>query len=81
MAEDLKHLLIETNSEFRELASKHHVLDNRLHEIEAKHYLSDADHFEEVRIKKQKLQLKDQMELMLKNFRTRPSNTGNGLPA
>jgi uncharacterized protein YdcH (DUF465 family) len=81
MAEDLKHRLIETNPEFRELASKHHSLDNRLHEIEAKHYLSDADHFEEVRIKKQKLQLKDQMELMLKNFRSGPSNTGNGLPA
>jgi uncharacterized protein YdcH (DUF465 family) len=81
MAEDLKHLLIETNSEFRELASKHHSLDNRLHEIEAKHYLSDADHFEEVRIKKQKLQLKDQMELMLRNFRGSTSNNGNGLPA
>jgi uncharacterized protein YdcH (DUF465 family) len=81
MAEDLKYLLIETNPEFRELASKHHSLDNRLHEIEAKHYLSDADHFEEIRIKKQKLQLKDQMELMLRNFRNSPSNTGNGLPA
>lgn len=80
MAEDLKHLLIETNPEFRELASKHHSLDNRLHEIESKHYLSDADHFEEVRIKKQKLQLKDQMELMLRNFRGTPNN-GNGLPA
>ena len=77
MAEDLKHLLIETNQEFRELASKHHSLDSRLHEIEAKHYLSDADHFEEVRLKKQKLQVKDQMELMLRNFR--PSNTGTGL--
>ena len=40
MAEDLKHLLIETNPEFRELASKHHTLDDRLHELEAKHYLS-----------------------------------------
>ena len=39
MAEDLKHLLIETNQEFRELASKHHSLDDRLHELESKHYL------------------------------------------
>jgi uncharacterized protein YdcH (DUF465 family) len=81
MAEDLKHLLIETNPVFRELASKHHSLDDRLHELEAKHYLSDADYFEEVRIKKQKLQLKDQMESILRNYRTGPRNTGNGLSA
>ena len=37
MAEDLKHLLIETNQEFRELASRHQTLDSRLHELEAKH--------------------------------------------
>ena len=63
MAEDLKHLLIETNEEYRELASKHHTLDDRLHELEAKHYLSDAEQFEEVSLKKRKLHLKDQMEV------------------
>ena len=83
MAEDLKHLLIETNPEFRELASKHHSLDDRLHELEAKHYLSDAEQFEEVSLKKRKLHLKDQMELMLRNYRNGSSNTrtGNGLSA
>ena len=81
MAEDLKHLLIETNPEFRELASKHHSLDDRLHELEAKHYLSDAEQFEEVKIKKRKPHLKDQMENILRNYRNGTSNTGNGLPA
>ena len=81
MAEDLKHLLIETNPEFRELASKHHSLDDRLHELEAKHYLSDAEQFEEVKIKKRKLHLKDQMENILRNYRNGTRNTGNGLPA
>ena len=81
MAEDLKHLLIETNHEFRELASKHHSLDDRLHELEAKHYLSDAEQFEEVSIKKRKLHLKDQMESILRNFRGGSSTNGNGLPA
>ena len=82
MAEDLKHLLIETNPEFRELASKHHTLDDRLHELEAKHYLSNDEQFEEVSLKKRKLHLKDQMEMMLRNFRGGTSNTnGNGLPA
>lgn len=70
MAQDLKNLLIETNDEFRQLASKHHSLDDRLHELEAKHYLSDAEQFEEISIKKRKLQVKDQMELMLQQYRT-----------
>lgn len=70
MAEDLKHLLIETNQEFRELASKHHSLDDRLHELEAKQYLSDSEQFEEVSLKKRKLQLKDRMEIILRQYRT-----------
>ncbi|HYB94324.1 MAG TPA: YdcH family protein [Vicinamibacterales bacterium] len=70
MAEDLKTLLIETNQEFRELASKHHSLDDRLHELEAKHYLSDAEQFEEISIKKRKLLVKDQMEMILRQHRS-----------
>ena len=70
MAEDLKHLLIETNDEYRQLASKHHTLDDRLHELESKHYLSDAEQFEEISLKKRKLQVKDQMEVMLRHYRT-----------
>ena len=58
--------LVVKNEEFRELASKHHSLDSRLHELEAKHYLSDSEQFEDVSIKKRKLQLKDRMERMLR---------------
>ena len=68
MARDLKALLIETSSLFRELASKHHTLDERLLELEAKPHLSDAEQAEEVSLKKRKLQLKDQMEIMLRDF-------------
>ena len=78
MAQDLKHLLIETNQEFRELASKHHTLDDRLHELEAKHYLSNDEQFEEVSLKKRKLQLKDRMELILRHAR---AGTTPGLSA
>ena len=66
MAEDLKHRLLETNEEFRELAFKHHTLDDRLHELESKHYLSDDEQIEEVSLKKRKLHIKDQMESMLR---------------
>ena len=76
MAEDLKYLLIQTNQEFRELASKHQSLDSRLHELEAKHYLSDAEQFEEVSLKKRKLNLKDRMESILREHRTSRSTPG-----
>ena len=66
MAEDLKYRLLETNPEYRELASKHHSLDDRLHELEAKHYLSDDEQFEEVSLKKRKLHIKDRMESILR---------------
>ena len=79
MAEDLKHLLIETNQEFRELASKHHTLDDRLHELESKHYLSNDEQFEEINLKKRKLYIKDRMELIIRHHRT--GSNGNGLSA
>jgi uncharacterized protein YdcH (DUF465 family) len=81
MAEDLKHLLIETNPEFRELASKHHTLDDRLQELEAKQYLSNDEQFEEVSLKKRKLHLKDQMENMLRNYRSSTSSAGTRVSA
>jgi len=60
--QDLKHLLLETNDEYRELASKHHELDDRLHQLESKHYLTDDEQLEEVSLKKRKLAMKDRME-------------------
>lgn len=65
-SQDLKHRLLETNSEYRELASKHHELDGRLRELESKHYLTDSEQFEETSIKKRKLQMKDRMEAILR---------------
>ena len=67
MAEDLKHRLLETNEEFRELAFKHHTLEDRLHELGAKQYLSDDEQVEEVSLKKRKLYIKDRMESILRH--------------
>jgi hypothetical protein len=66
---DLKQQLLQSDSEFRELATLHHQLDERLHELEAKHYLSEAEQLEEVTIKKRKLHLKDRMEDILRRSR------------
>ena len=50
---------------FRRLQQKHHDYDRRLQELQSQRYLSDEEKFEEVRLKKMKLALKDQMEAML----------------
>jgi uncharacterized protein YdcH (DUF465 family) len=54
--------LIDSDPEFHDLADKHHQLEDRLHELTAKHYLSEPEQVEEVTLKKRKLQLKDRME-------------------
>ncbi len=67
--QDLKHLLLETNDEYRQLAAKHHELDDRLHELTPKHYLTHDEQFEEITLKKRKLQLKDRMEEIVRTHR------------
>jgi len=67
--QDLKALLLETNDEYRRLASQHHELDERLHKLESQHYLSDDQQLEEVTLKKRKLHLKDKMEAILREYR------------
>ena len=68
MAEEVKDLLLETNDEYRQLASLHLELDERLVELESKHYLSDDEHVEEVTLKKRKLHLKDRMEAIVRHY-------------
>lgn len=66
-AQDANHQSLARNEDYRRLASKHHELDDRLHELTAKHYLSDAEQVEEVTLKKRKLQVKDQMEEIVRH--------------
>ena len=74
--QDIKHLLLETNDEYRQLATKHHELDDRLHELSSKHYLSDTEQLEEVTLKKRKLHLKDRMEDIVRTHSTTSSSNG-----
>ena len=67
--QDLKEELMRTDEEFHSLAARHHELEDRLHELTAKHYLSEPEQFEEVTLKKRKLQLKDRMEDILRRHR------------
>ncbi len=68
---DLKPLLLETDQEFRQLADRHHELDQRLTELSKKPYLSEPEQVEEVTLKKRKLQLKDKMETIVRRYRER----------
>jgi uncharacterized protein YdcH (DUF465 family) len=66
--QEAKNLLLRSNDEYRQLAERHHELDDRLHELTEKHYLSNTEQFEEVTLKKRKLALKDQMEAMAREY-------------
>jgi len=61
--------LLQTDEEFHTLADQHHQLEDRLHELTAKHYLSEPEQVEEVTLKKKKLQLKDRMEGIMRRHR------------
>jgi uncharacterized protein YdcH (DUF465 family) len=67
--EEMKKKLLESNDEFRQLATQHHVLDERIHDLAIRQYLSEPEQLEEVTLKKKKLQLKDQMENILRHYR------------
>jgi uncharacterized protein len=68
--EELRRKLLQTDEEYRRLATQHHDLDEKLHDLMARHYLSEPEQLEEVTLKKRKLRLKDQMENILRRHRT-----------
>ena len=66
---DLRDRVLQTDEEFRQLATKHQELDTRLHHLSHHHYLSAAEQLEQATLKKRKLQLKDRMEDILRRYR------------
>ena len=72
--EEMKKQLLQSNDEFRQLANEHHTLDERIHNLATRQYLSEPEQIEEVTLKKKKLQLKDQMESMLRHMRSEPTH-------
>jgi uncharacterized protein len=68
-ASELKTYLLQSDEEFRNLATQHHELEERLQSLSSKSYLSDTEQLEEVTLKKKKLHLKDRMEEILRRQR------------
>jgi uncharacterized protein YdcH (DUF465 family) len=57
------------HDEFKKLAMEHTLYEKRLDSLTEKRYLTDDEKLEEVRLKKLKLRLKDQMESIQRQFR------------
>ena len=68
--EQLKAHLIETNAEYSRLAAEHSDYARKLDQLEALPHLTEEEQLEEVRLKKMKLRLKDQMEAILSQYRS-----------
>lgn len=57
--------LMANNPEYQRLCSEHAHYSALLDELSSKRYLTDQEQLEEVRIKKMKLRLKDEMEVLV----------------
>jgi hypothetical protein len=68
MDETLRVRLAASDPDFRELEQQHSEFDRKLAELMEKPYLSAEDEVEEIRLKKRKLWLKDQMEARSANW-------------
>jgi uncharacterized protein len=64
-----KDQLLTNHEEFRRLAQEHTQYSQRLDSLTQKRYLSEDEKMEEVRLKKLKLRLKDQMESIERDYR------------
>jgi uncharacterized protein YdcH (DUF465 family) len=69
MAAQVRDLLLANNEEFRRLCQEHQQYSQRLDSLINKRYLSEDEKVEEVRLKKLKLRLKDEMERLESQFR------------
>ena len=67
--EELKAHLLSTDEQFRSLCEQHAQLKHQIQEIEAKPHVTEDDELEEQRLKKLKLQVKDQMNDILAQSR------------
>jgi len=74
MAAQVRDVLIASNEEFRRLVFEHSQYSQRLDSLTQKRFLSEDEKIEEVRLKKLKLRLKDQMESLEQQFRHQDNN-------
>lgn len=64
MARTPRDILLDTDAEYQRLEEQHSKYQEELHKISTSPYLSSEDLLEEIRLKKLKLHVKDEMELI-----------------
>jgi uncharacterized protein YdcH (DUF465 family) len=69
MVDSVREQLLASHDEFRRLAQEHNQYSQRLSSLIEKRYLTEDEKLEEVRIKKVKLRLKDQMQMIEQEYR------------
>jgi uncharacterized protein YdcH (DUF465 family) len=75
--EALKQQLMVNDTQFAELAQTHGEYEKRLSELAALHYPSAEEQMEEATLKKKKLYLKDQMEMILRRHKEQDQAAGH----
>jgi uncharacterized protein YdcH (DUF465 family) len=68
--EAVREQLMAGNEQYRRLCEEHARYKVQLNQLSAKVHLSDDEQAEEVRLKKLKLHVKDQMELLVRQAQT-----------
>ena len=66
--------LLATHEQFRKLVQEHTQYEQRLSSLTHKRYLTDDEKLEEVRLKKLKLRLKDQMQSIEQQYKDHVSH-------
>ncbi len=56
--------ILEQDEDYRRLAEKHRRCEGRLQELQSRHHLIPKEEMEQIRLKKEKLALKDQMAMI-----------------
>jgi hypothetical protein len=67
-----QHSLLSSQEVLQKLAMEHSQYSQRLEQLTEKRFLTDDEKIEEVRLKKLKLRLKDQMENIERQYRVQP---------
>ena len=70
MVDSVREQLLASHEEFRRLAQEHTQYSERLSSLIEKRYLTEDEKLEEVRLKKLKLHVKDQMQLIEQGYKS-----------
>jgi uncharacterized protein YdcH (DUF465 family) len=70
--------VLERDEDYRRLAEKHRRCEARLQELQSRHYLREEEQIEELRLKKEKLVIKDQMVMIERRVGTQGRQVATG---